>query len=285
IFSSLKKIFVCNLTGKELMIMLRKLNIETQKTELLITEFNCPKVEFIKALNDFKLVVQACFGTVLAIDYKIENFRKSYLNLNIRITPKLHAVFFHIADFYDQKNSSLAIGLNNVNIIFKHSYKDNDFIEFDLIVADDQYSIFYNENKLEMYRNHKFCNLNYFLNILNNHLSELNMCTENNKIQKTEYVFFRKVKNEICQLIENYCKLNWKSISDRQKHQDLYIRENYFTDNLRVFYKSSDEQNIYLDKLEVNMIKCQFNSFFDYPKIISVNINRLKTYLLTKVYI
>ncbi|OAF69375.1 hypothetical protein A3Q56_02873, partial [Intoshia linei] len=45
----------------------RKLNIETQKTELLITEFNCPKVEFIKALNDFKLVVQAFFGIVLAI--------------------------------------------------------------------------------------------------------------------------------------------------------------------------------------------------------------------------
>lgn len=63
----------------------------------------CPVgcLKFVQALHDFKLVVSSCFGNVLDPPYvnHIEKFKQSYLNLGVNVTPKVHAVFYHIRDF------------------------------------------------------------------------------------------------------------------------------------------------------------------------------------------
>ena len=56
---------------------------------------------FPEAFSAFNDVVSSCYGFDLATDYeeKIEIFRQSYMQLGVSITPKVHAVFYHIADF------------------------------------------------------------------------------------------------------------------------------------------------------------------------------------------
>ena len=51
----------------------------------------------------FENVVKACYGSELAEGYKeiIKNFKEAYSRLDISITPKIHAVFFHIEEFCD----------------------------------------------------------------------------------------------------------------------------------------------------------------------------------------
>ena len=46
---------------------------------------------FIKAMQDFSLVVGSCFGVNLLDDFgeKIDQFKMSYLKLNISISPKV----------------------------------------------------------------------------------------------------------------------------------------------------------------------------------------------------
>ena len=46
--------------------------------------------------QDFDAVVESCFSSFLESDYfeKINKFKKSYCDLSISITPKVHAVFF-----------------------------------------------------------------------------------------------------------------------------------------------------------------------------------------------
>ncbi|OAF64959.1 hypothetical protein A3Q56_07319 [Intoshia linei] len=64
-----------------------------QHTHLLIDKLHCLYPEFVTALNDFNAVVNSL----------------SFCKLNIRITPKLHAIFFHISDFCEENKSALSI--------------------------------------------------------------------------------------------------------------------------------------------------------------------------------
>ena len=65
---------------------------------------------FISAFESFNAVVAACYGTDLSAGYeeKIESITKDYLELNINITPKIHAVMFHITEFCSLKGMGLA---------------------------------------------------------------------------------------------------------------------------------------------------------------------------------
>ena len=65
---------------------------------------------FITAFRSFNEVREACYGSKLALDYldKINKFRIDYLKLGISVTPKVHAVFFHIEDFCEY--SGMALG-------------------------------------------------------------------------------------------------------------------------------------------------------------------------------
>ena len=56
---------------------------------------------YAQALEDFNEVVASCYGYDLEPDFeeKIAQFKSSYLRLDINVTPKVHAVFYHISEF------------------------------------------------------------------------------------------------------------------------------------------------------------------------------------------
>lgn len=85
-------------------ILLDKLDILRGKCSL-----SCLK--FVQVFEDFKAVVTSCFGNQLCPDYKqkIASFKESYIALNISVTPKVHAVFFHIQDFCDRTQMGLGV--------------------------------------------------------------------------------------------------------------------------------------------------------------------------------
>ena len=67
---------------------------------------------FIETFRKFQAVVASCFGMHLKDDFgeKIRQFKESYLALErCTITPKVHAVFFHVKQFIDLKKVSLCI--------------------------------------------------------------------------------------------------------------------------------------------------------------------------------
>ena len=57
--------------------------------------------KFITAFRSFNAVVEACYGKTLHPDFqrRIAVFAMDYLKLGISVTPKVHAVFFHVAEF------------------------------------------------------------------------------------------------------------------------------------------------------------------------------------------
>ena len=72
-----------------------------QKTDSL--EERCPEHLgiFVTVLRLFNIVVKGCFGYELSKDYRnnIKEFTIAYHQLGISITPKIHAVMFHVEDF------------------------------------------------------------------------------------------------------------------------------------------------------------------------------------------
>ena len=66
-------------------------------------------LEYVDVLQKFNKVVDACFGVSLNENYKqyVEDFKESYLKLGTPITPKVHAVFFHVTDFCDKNERGL----------------------------------------------------------------------------------------------------------------------------------------------------------------------------------
>lgn len=66
------------------------------KVDLLRQFENLAIPKYVKVFDDFKKVVSACFGNNLDQNYKacIQAFKKSYMDLGVSVTPKVHAVFF-----------------------------------------------------------------------------------------------------------------------------------------------------------------------------------------------
>lgn len=66
-------------------------------------------LKFVRTLTDFDRVVKACFGIELDPNYKlyINNFKKSYLDLGVSVTPKVHSVFYYIEEFCSKHGTAL----------------------------------------------------------------------------------------------------------------------------------------------------------------------------------
>ena len=79
------------------------------KTDLLEKKVPSRLLPFVKALKDFDQVRRSCFGQTLHDDFllAIGDFQRSYMDLNIPITPKLHAIFVHVKQFCSKHNLSL----------------------------------------------------------------------------------------------------------------------------------------------------------------------------------
>lgn len=77
--------------------------------ELCTSTNNFECMKYVKCFEAFKHVVDSCFTTELKEGYvkKIQIFKKSYLDLEINVTPKVHAVFFHVEDFCKQNDKGL----------------------------------------------------------------------------------------------------------------------------------------------------------------------------------
>ena len=65
---------------------------------------------FVDTFKSFNEVVESCYSKDLTLDYKkkIWQFKECYKKLNISITPKVHAIFHHVAEFCDILKMGLA---------------------------------------------------------------------------------------------------------------------------------------------------------------------------------
>lgn len=79
------------------------------KVDVLRANCNIGCLKYVKCLKDFQDVVNSCFATVLNPKFEdyIIQFRKSYVDLKINITPKVHAVFFHVTYFCSKMHRGL----------------------------------------------------------------------------------------------------------------------------------------------------------------------------------
>lgn len=71
------------------------------KVDLLRSTCSVGCLKYADAFSSFNKVVQACFTINLDPKFAvyIDEFKDKYLNLKISVTPKLHAVFFHVKQF------------------------------------------------------------------------------------------------------------------------------------------------------------------------------------------
>ena len=77
----------------------RKLLHDVDHLEALNPSSFCGK--FVIAFKSFNEVVSSCYGTELhpECQWNIVIFAKDYMKLSITVTPKVHAVMFHVAGF------------------------------------------------------------------------------------------------------------------------------------------------------------------------------------------
>ena len=97
----------------------------------------CPEKhqDFVRAFSTFNNVVASCYGKTLHENYKrnIAKFKAEYLKLNISVTPKVHAVLYHVAEFCDWKKMGLVLvrGVSKlVNLCIENSQNAGKGIKF-----------------------------------------------------------------------------------------------------------------------------------------------------------
>ena len=87
--------------------MLAKPNFLGMKFRSDACSLGCLK--YVTVLDEFRSVVDACFGTVLHHNFitYIRKFKESYLALKISVTPKVHVVLYHVSQFCNKYNQAL----------------------------------------------------------------------------------------------------------------------------------------------------------------------------------
>lgn len=67
-------------------------------------------LKFVKAFESLKKVVDSCFSSKLKDTFEkdIEEFKKYYGDLDVKVTPKVHAIFYHVTQFCKKSNRGLA---------------------------------------------------------------------------------------------------------------------------------------------------------------------------------
>ena len=92
-------------------------------------EERCPP-EFHQFTKTFRLldeVVKSCYGNELGSNYhtKINMFTEAYMKLGISITPKVHAVMFHVQEFCDFTGMGLGPWSEQTVESLHHEFKKN----------------------------------------------------------------------------------------------------------------------------------------------------------------
>ena len=80
---------------------------------------------YFDAFKCFDAVVSTYYGDKLSPDFKqkIEAFSKSYLNLNINVTPNIHAVMHHVVEFCELTGRGLAPWSQQTGESLHHDFK------------------------------------------------------------------------------------------------------------------------------------------------------------------
>ena len=118
----------------------------------------CPEEHalFVDAFSTFNDVVSACYGSQLHPEYKakIVEFKNAYLKLKVSVTPKVHAVFYHIEEFCSLKKMGLGPWSEQTSESLHHEFTD---CWENYIVKDEEHPL-YGERLLTAVR--MFNNLN-----------------------------------------------------------------------------------------------------------------------------
>lgn len=102
-----------------------------ENVDILRGKKNLGLMKYVKVFDDFRKVTSACFGNDLKENYSecIQAFKKSYVDLGVNITPKVHAVFFHVEQFCAIKGVSLGFfseqAMESVHFDFKTTWEKN----------------------------------------------------------------------------------------------------------------------------------------------------------------
>ena len=102
----------------------RKLLKNVDRLEALEPPTQCRKI--ICALKSFNEVVASCFGRELKPNYleKISDFKHHYMKIGISVTPKVHAVFYHVAEFCALKGMGLGPWSEQTGESVHHDFKE-----------------------------------------------------------------------------------------------------------------------------------------------------------------
>ena len=95
--------------GKQARTFLKKAN---EMSRCRTPRFPRRLMKYIRVLKKFDRVVESCFGNELMKDEYEENIRAftiSFIALGISVTPKVHCVFRHVAEFCQRKGCGLGI--------------------------------------------------------------------------------------------------------------------------------------------------------------------------------
>ena len=100
---------------------------------------------FVEAFRAFAEVVKSCFGTELLPSYLdcINNFKTKYTDLAdlnyVNITPKIHAIFFHVPEFCSKENTGLGRHSEQASESVHASFKST-FKRYKVGTAHDDYA-------------------------------------------------------------------------------------------------------------------------------------------------
>lgn len=92
---------------------------------------NLAILKYVQVFDDFRKVVSGCFGNKLEPNYKtnIQIFKNNFDALGIKITPKVHAVYFHVEQFCDKYETGLGYfseqAMESVHFDFSKTWETN----------------------------------------------------------------------------------------------------------------------------------------------------------------
>lgn len=68
-------------------------------------------LKYVTAFDDFRMVVSASLRNNLNTNCKscIAAFKISYVDLEVSVTPKIHALFFYVEEFFEKKVTGTGI--------------------------------------------------------------------------------------------------------------------------------------------------------------------------------
>ena len=108
----------CSLEGNSCKKLLNSIDTLRSKNNIFL-------MKYVQLLEDLKDVIHDCFGNDLKPKFarSIEKFKISYLSTNISVTPKIHAIFFHVLDFCQENNHSLGFYSEQAVESIHHDFK------------------------------------------------------------------------------------------------------------------------------------------------------------------